>query len=165
MNLKMTKHKRAIILALFFQTMAIVSYSQSQTASIKNTEWLIGTWVNENKTGNIYETWIKRNNRELIGKSYKIKEQDTVVIETVRLVKESDNLFYIPTVSNQNQGKPVRFTMTQLTASEMKFENPKHDSPQVIYYRKEGENDLLAEIWVLRDGQTRKIQFPMKRIR
>jgi len=157
--------KRAIILMLLFQMVVIVGHSQSQNSKIKKTEWLIGTWANETKRGNIYETWIKLNDRELFGKSYKIQKQDTVVMETVRLVEAPDNLFYIPTVSNQNQGKPVRFAMTQLTESEMKFENPEHDSPQVIYYRKEGEKDLLAEIWTVSNGQTRKIQFPMKRIR
>ncbi|MEM7552113.1 MAG: DUF6265 family protein [Bacteroidota bacterium] len=161
----MIQKRTILLLVLLFQMMVIVGYSQSQNAKIKKTEWLIGTWVNETKRGNIYETWIKLNDQELFGKSYQVQEQDTVVMETVRLVEESDNLFYIPTVNNQNQGEPVRFAMSRLTESEMKFENPKHDSPQVIYYRKEGDNDLLAEIWAVRDGQTRKIQFPMKRIR
>ena len=161
----MAIHKHVILFTIIFQTISIVGYGQADSPQIKNVEWLEGTWVNETKRGSIYETWIKVSDQELFGKSYQIKEQDTLVSETVRLIEESDNLFYIPTVTNQNQGKPIRFTLTELTDSTMKFENPEHNSPNVIYYRKDGENKLMAEIWSVREGQIRKMQFPMKRIR
>jgi hypothetical protein len=68
-------------------------------------------------------------------------------------------------VKDQNEGEPIRFALTELSEDEMKFENPEHDSPQVILYRKEGDNALLAEIWSSREGDIRKIRFPMKRVK
>lgn len=137
---------------------------QSSPIDFGKVSWLIGTWVKESEKGNIYESWSLEKNQELKGISYFIQGQDTVVKETIRLVVEKDTLFFITTVVNQNDGKPVRFAMSMLTDTEMMFENPEHDFPQVIYYRQESEHTLLAEIWATVEGRIQKVSFPMKRM-
>lgn len=136
---------------------------QSSTIDFGKVRWLIGTWVNESEKGITYESWSEKNTSELEGISYLLNEQDTVVKETIRLVVEKDTLFFITIVANQNNDKPVRFAMSMLNDTEMMFENPEHDFPQVIYYRQESESSLLAEIWATDAGKIRKISFPMRR--
>lgn len=134
-------------------------------SEIKKAEWLIGTWENKTPGGSIYETWSKTNNDEFFGKSYMLKDKDTVVFETIRLVQQKDSLFYIPAVKNQNNGLPVRFGLKTISDTGLVFENPQHDFPQVISYTKINADSLVAEISGTKNGRERKQTFPMKRLK
>ena len=59
----------------------LCAWTMKQTNHIKKAEWLIGTWENKTPKGSIYETWSKASDNELTGKSYIVKEQDTIVFE------------------------------------------------------------------------------------
>ena len=89
------------VLAIF-SVIIFCSWSLQPKNEIKNAEWLIGTWENKTPNGTIYETWAKVSDIEFSGKSYMLKEKDTIVFETIRLIQENNNLFYIPKVKNQN---------------------------------------------------------------
>ena len=135
-----------------------------QQSKIKQAEWLVGTWENKTAKGSMYESWVKQNDSVLIGKSYMLKGKDTVVFESVRLVQERANLFYIPIVKNQNNGLPVRFALKTISNEKMVFENSAHDFPQVIWYAKTGADSLVAEISGIEEGKERKETYPMKKI-
>jgi hypothetical protein len=151
-----------------FAIMAVIffcSWTAQQKSEIKKAEWLIGTWENKTQRGSIYENWTKISDDELSGKSYVIKEKDSIIFETIRLVKEQDNLFYIPKVKNQNGDLPVRFTATIVSDMELRFENLQHDFPQIISYTKINADSLVAEISGTKNGKDRKQTFPMKRVK
>lgn len=143
----------------------LCNYGAHAQSQIKKAEWLTGTWENKTSRGNLYEEWKKINNYEFTGKSYMLKEKDTIVFETLRLVAEGNTLFYIPTVKNQNDGKPVKFALKTLSDTQMVFENPQHDFPQVITYTKIRPDSLVAEISGSRNGQQRKQVFPMRKVK
>jgi hypothetical protein len=132
---------------------------------ISQAGWLIGTWENKTLKGSVYETWKRLNDNEYAGKSYLIKEKDTIVFENIRLVEEQNGLFYIPVVKNQNNGLPVRFAVKTISATQLIFENPQHDFPQIISYTRIGADSLVAQISGIRNGQERKQLFPMKRVK
>lgn len=121
-------------------------------AAIENMKWLIGTWENRTSRGSTYETWIQINESEFFGKSYAIKGKDTIVFETVKLIQKEDALLYVPTVQNQNDGKPVVFICTYISASKLIVEAPNHDYPQKISYTRIGKDQLVAEISGAKDG-------------
>jgi len=153
---------------LFIAIISLVilcALATKQTNDIKKAEWLIGTWKNTTPRGSIYETWSKANDNEFSGKSYIVKEKDTVVFENIRLVQEQDGLFYIPAVKNQNDGLPVRFATQTISETLLVFENPRHDFPQIISYTKISADSLVAEISGTKNGQERKQTFPMKRVK
>jgi len=135
-----------------------------QANDINKASWLIGTWENKTSRGIIFEAWKKVSDLEMSGMSYVINGNDTIVFESIRLVQEQDGLYYIPVVKNQNDGLPVRFAMKSISETQMVFENPQHDFPQVISYKKVSADSLVAEISGLRDGQERKQAFPMRRV-
>lgn len=135
------------------------------TPNLKETEWLIGTWKSTVSNGNLYETWAKKNNQELIGKSYLIKNGDTIVLENIRLVQEKDQLFYIPTVVRQNNNLPVRFALKTSSQNKLVFENRTHDFPQIISYTKITSDSLVAEIAGIEKGKKRIESFPMSRVK
>lgn len=140
------------------------AWTIKQTNDITKAEWLTGTWENKTARGSIYETWNKTSETELAGKSYIVKEKDTVVFENIRLVQEKDGLFYIPAVKNQNDGLPVRFANKTISETQLVFENPQHDFPQVISYTKITPDSLVAEISGTKNGRERRQLFPMKRV-
>lgn len=143
----------------------LVAWSTKQINELTKAKWLIGTWENKTSRGSIYETWKTENNNEFSGKSYIVKEKDTLVFENIRLVQQQDGLFYIPTVKNQNDGLPIRFATKTISANQLVFENLQHDFPQIISYTKITSDSLLAEISGTKNGQVRKQTFPMKRVK
>ncbi|WP_340062975.1 DUF6265 family protein [Ascidiimonas aurantiaca] len=143
----------------------LCAWTTVQTNDIKKAEWLIGTWENKTPKGSIYETWNKTDDRNILGKSYIIKEQDTLIFETIQLIQEHDGLYYIPTVKSQNNGLPVRFSVKTISNTQMVFENTKHDFPQIISYTKITTDSLVAEISGIKNGLERKQIFPMKRMK
>ncbi len=153
-----------IVLAIISVVIFCCWTTQQQT-KIKNAEWLIGTWENKTQRGSVYETWTKKSSMELLGKSYTLNGKDTIIFETVKLIHEKNNLFYIPTVKNQNNSLPIKFTLKKQSDELLVFENPKHDFPQKISYTKINADSLVAEISGLVKGKERQQTFPMKRVK
>ncbi|MFL9483421.1 DUF6265 family protein [Chitinophagaceae bacterium LWZ2-11] len=143
----------------------LCAWTTKLKSEIKKAEWLIGTWENKTPKGSIYESWIKISKNEFSGKSYAMKEKDTIIFETIRLVQEDGSLFYIPTVKNQNDGLPIRFALKIVSDTTLVFENPQHDFPQIISYTKIGTDALVAEISGNKNGHPHKQTFPMKRVK
>lgn len=152
-------------LFVVFGIIILSAWTKKQTSNIQKAQWLIGTWENKNQKGSIYETWSQTNNNEYSGKSYIVKEKDTIVFENIRLVQNQDGLFYIPIFKNQNDGLPIRFAIKTISDTQLVFENKEHDFPQIISYTKIGVDSLIAEISGIKKGQERKQTFPMKRMK
>jgi hypothetical protein len=139
------------------------SRAGAQTFSMTDAKWLIGKWENQTQRGRMVEEWTRTNDSVFSARSYMINAQDTILLESVQLKKEGNELFYIPTVKGQNNEQPVRFKLSAMKAGSMVFENPAHDFPQKISYTLLDKDSLMAEISGIVNGVERKRQFPMKR--
>ncbi len=144
--------------------------SQSETTippagKIESAGWLIGSWKSNTPDGVAYEVWVKESGSAYAGKSFFVKGSDTIPQETVKLEQKGNDLLYIPTVNGQNDGKPVIFTSTNVTDSEMVFENQAHDFPQKISYKRIGADSLLAVVSGNVSGKMHSESFPMGRVR
>ena len=156
--------------ALGVMTISIVSAQPGTSGHkrqlhLKKAAWLLGDWQNKTARGISSESWKKLNDSTFLGKSYVLRGTDTVSAEHIRLEEHNGTLYYIPTVKNQNEGKPVIFTMTTALANGFIFENPKHDFPQKISYDLIGKDSLMAEISGTYKGKQRAIKFPMGRVK
>lgn len=134
------------------------------TQPIEQAHWLSGTWAFQSPQGTLYENWSVSSPTTMDGKSYVLNEADTVIFETIQLIQEPDQLYYVPTVKNQNDGEPVRFALTRQTPGELVFENPEHDFPQIISYTQINQDSLVAVISGMVQGQERRQRFPMGRV-
>ena len=132
-------------------------------AEIEKVSWLIGNWENISKEGTLLESWEKKNDSTLIGTSFFIQNKDTIFTEQIALEEREKELFYIPTVSDQNNGKPVSFMLTSATKKQLVFENPAHDFPQKITYNAIGKDSLIAEVSGLQNGKMHSEVFNMKK--
>jgi len=129
---------------------------------IQSAEWLIGRWENTDDQGTLSETWKKDSDSSFAGASYYVSGGDTIFSESIRLVEMDGGLHYIPSVSDQNEGKPVDFTLIHTTTNEFIFENRKHDFPQNIRYTLTNDS-LIAVISGKQKGKPHQEVFAMKR--
>lgn len=135
--------------------------SENKFDKLQKMEWLVGNWEQKLPDGIVSENWIKENDSTYSGKSYFIKEKDTVHLERIILTQKNETLLYIPTVSGQNNDEPVTFTMTSDTENTFSFENPAHDYPKKITYKKVSPTSLIATISGTQQGKQSQESYPM----
>ncbi|QTE36947.1 DUF6265 family protein [Mucilaginibacter gossypii] len=140
-------------------------FGQQKNQPITHAKWLIGSWKNQSAKTVDIETWKKLNDSTFIGRSYSLTGADTVSSEHIRMEQHKGQLYYIPTIKNQNDGKAVIFTLISSDNKHLIFENPEHDFPQKITYTQITNDSLVAEISGTKKGRQKAIQFPMKRVR
>lgn len=132
-----------------------LSFAQ-QSAQLK---WMLGVWKLNVGSGVIVEEWKIANDSTLTGKSSFVKNgTDTVPQETIELAYRNGDWYYSPIVKNQNNGQPVPFKIILLKGTEFISENPTHDFPQRIAYRRI-KNQLFASIEGKRNGKYGKQNF------
>lgn len=130
---------------------------------IELARWVLGSWYYVSSDATNYEIWEIVNDSTFSGRSYSINNGDTVSSEFINLLQRKGELAYVPTVSGQNKGMPIQFTLTFISGDKMIFENPDHDFPQMITYQHLVPDSLVAEISGVIEGERRVIRFPMQR--
>lgn len=91
----------------------------------------------------------------------------TIVRDTVRewehlsISQTAAGLAYVAKPSGQAE---ATFPVTQMSDTLLVFENPAHDFPQRILYRRRGADSVIARIEGPRGGQVRGIDFPFARV-
>ncbi|QHS59108.1 YciI family protein [Chitinophaga agri] len=117
--------------------------------------FLQGTWKVEHKE--IYEHWDSLNDGNLKGFSYFLKDGQMTVSEYLDITRKGSNIVYTASVVRQNGGKAVSFKLTQ-SAGALTFENPAHDFPKKVVYKKMTDQELEVTI---SDGKAKSETFRM----
>jgi len=79
-----------------------------------------------------------------------------VFAEALRIEARAEGVFYVATP----EGEPTTaFRLTRGTDAEAVFENPAHDFPTRITYRREGADGLVAVV----EGPARRVEFVLAR--
>lgn len=125
---------------------------------------LSGLWQTDTGEGMLYEEWSKSSGNTMYGKSYMVEGTDSTVFERVELSKKDSGIYYIPTVRDQNQRKPVYFKLITSNDSAFIFENKQHDFPQRIIYRFVNEDSLVARIEGDVKGEARSLDYFYRRV-
>lgn len=139
----------------------LLFFSCSQAwAQLKEFEWLVGSWKRQNKSS--YEVWkVASDGKSLVGKSFKVLEQDTVFLEDITIVFKEGSYYYVPDVAGK-QG-PVYFKVSTYHNFGFEATNPDHDFPKVIRYeliRNEDRTLLHAAI----EGNGKTIPFSFEKM-
>lgn len=120
----------------------------ADTQTLADLSWIEGCWrtpaPREAESGaQITEVWIRPPMPALLGYSYTIGEGETQGWEQTR-IEAIDGVPHF--VAMPNGGPPVRFRLSDGDeANYARFENPEHDYPQRVEYRRTG-NRLSAAI-------------------
>jgi hypothetical protein len=154
--------KSTLIIAISLLLISCQNKAEREFEKLEKMNWIIGQWENKTPEGYLTETWTKDNDSTFSGKSYFIvKEKDTVHFESIVLMQVNDDLIYQPIVKGQNEDQPVDFKLTSETENSFSFENPKHDYPQKITYKKNNDKSLTATISGVQQGKQSSESYPM----
>jgi hypothetical protein len=95
--------------------------------------WLIGTWkVNG---ADEFERWTSGDTlHDLTGVAFRIHEGDTLITEAITLTHYEGAFHYVPDVAGDQP--PIDFKITSYDANSFIAENPKHDFPKIIRYKR-----------------------------
>lgn len=147
--------RRKILLSCLLIICCHLAYAQRSAAF----NWLEGTWVFAAGKGMIVEKWQIADDSTLKGQSFFVKDgKDTIPQEKIELSYRNGSWAYIPTALGQNNDQPVVFSIIFFRGTEFIAENPAHDFPQRIAYRRIKEQ-LLASIEGKRNGKFGKQNF------
>lgn len=102
---------------------------------LEKANWLLGSWEFKNENGTLQEIWTSKNDSTFAGQSYFINKKDTIHNETIDLIEDNGILKYVATIKGENQNLPTTFNFSETEENELKFENPKHDYPSLIFYK------------------------------
>ena len=130
--------KYLIILVSLFVSNHVVS--QEISLSFMEGEWKVSD-------KEVYEAWKPSDANILIGEAYTIKENGSKKIAerlAIRMVKK--DIVYSAMVPNQNAGKAIDFVLNQIDENTYSFENPNHDLPKKIIYKKVSDSELFVVV-------------------
>lgn len=126
-------------------------------ATLKDFEWLAGAWEGD---GGFEEHWMAPAGGLMLAMGRQTKGDETLFYEFIRLEERKGVVTYNVSVMG---GKEVAFTLTSLKDGEAVFENPKHDFPTTIRYRREKDGSLSARIEGTQNGKPAGEDFKMKK--
>lgn len=147
---------------LLFTLLFEISCS-TQKAPLEAFKKLSGTWVEANGDSKFIETWTWKNDTLLIGSSLMTVGKDTAFSEKIQLVAQNDSIYYIPAVSNQNNGETIRFGLISSKENEWVFENKKHDFPTQIIYTFKEKDSLIVVVKGSENGRKQAYTFRMQK--
>ena len=129
---------------------------------IQQAAWLQGCWESTTRQGIVEEHWMAPRGRNMLGVSRTVNGERLVAFELVVLREQDERLAYEAHPSGQ---KSAVFVSSTVTDSDLLFENPKHDFPQRVGYKRGGPDLLHAWIEGVRNGQSRRVDFEYRRVK
>lgn len=132
----------------------------SATAAEPALDWLTAHWCGGDDDRRIDEVWLPEAGGILLGMSRTLRGTKLESFEFMRIVADGEKpAFHV----QPNGAPPTVFTMAERGEGWIRFENPAHDFPNRIEYRRSGDR-LHAEIaGPGRDGKTMTIPFDYRR--
>lgn len=97
----------------------------------------------------------------MMGMSRTVRGDSLIELEQVRIESRGSDLVYIAFPLRQ---ATAEFTGSVTAGGDVSFENPRHDFPTKISYRKQGADSLVASIEGKRGGRARMIEYPYRRV-
>jgi hypothetical protein len=123
--------------------------------------WMQGCWAMVNQERTVEEQWMAPRGKTMIGTSRTVQGANLVSYEFMMIRQDDDQIAFEVRPSGR---APVIFKATTITDSSVVFENPQHEFPQKIGYRRAGDNAMDAWIEGNRDGETRRVEFPYTQV-
>lgn len=152
------------ILSVGFLFAAAVSLFGQQAAKVDDLGWIAGCWeINDTaKNRVVSEQWMKPAGGVMLGMARTVRNGKAVNWEFTRLIEKDGSVFYVAKPS-QNAAETF-FKLVRSSANEAAFEDPNHDFPQRIIYRRSGDK-LTARIEGTNDGKPLAIDYPYVRVK
>ena len=146
-------------LRLSSRAAALAPQAPPPAPTITDVAWIAGCWDLTRNGRHVGETWTAPEGGTMMGVSRTVAGGKTTEWEFLIIREGARGLEYVAKPSRQAE---ATFTASRASASEVTFENPAHDFPQRISYKRDGDA-LTAAIEGPMNGQTRRIEFPYRK--
>jgi hypothetical protein len=137
--------------------------SAGQKSGVDRLDWMSGCWAFDDGKERIEESWLKPAGLTMIGMSRTVAGGKTVFTEHTQIGEVNGQIAY--TVSLGLGVKPVAFKLIKISDREAVFENPEHDFPRRIIYRRESADALFARIEGKKRGVDQAVDYHYNRSR
>ena len=134
----------------------------AQDDALARLNWLAGCWELRRGDRTTIEMWMPPAGGLMLGASRTTVRGVVREFEQVRLAVREGRVVYTASPSGQAQ---TEFTTAAVGDSGFTVENPAHDFPQRIGYKRRGADSLIARIEGNTPGGPRGIDYPMRRVR
>ena len=130
--------------------------------TIADIAWISGDWQTEpGGKRQIDEHWTTVAGASMLGMSRTVAGEKTIEFEYLRIEQRADGIYYVAYPQGRCPG--TDFKLTRASATEAVFENPQHDFPKRIIYRKTGDDLLTASVDA--GENTKAISYAYRRIK
>ena len=138
-------------------------FAQEKAVTISDLAWMKGCWSWTRNGHETAEHWLKPAGGTMLGISRTVANGKTVEFEFTQIRQdEKGDIFFTAKPSGQPE---ATFKMIKGSGNEVIFENPQHDFPQRVIYRRQDDNSLLGRIEGVSTGKEKSVDFPMMRVR
>jgi hypothetical protein len=137
---------------------AITSAPQQPTP--KSVAWLAGCWRMVSGSRVIDEMWMPEKGGVMLGVSRTVRADSMMSYEFLRIYGRSATLVYAANPSGQT---PAEFIATLPVRDSVVFDNPSHDFPQRLVYRRVSSDSLNARVEGTIGGNRRTQSFAYRR--
>ena len=139
---------------------AVGRIDAAQAPAVDRLAWLEGCWQQDRGTAVVEEHWMKPFGGSLIGMGRTVAGGKTVEYEFLRIAEVGGVLAYIAQPSGQAE---ATFPVKALADGQVVFENPSHDFPQRVIYRRNADGSVTARVEGTLNGRARGQDFPYRR--
>lgn len=127
---------------------------------IARAAWLVGRWETDEPDRIVEEHWLAPRGDAMLGVGRTLEGGQMVGTELIVLREKDGRLLY----EAHPSGQPAAvFPATTISDTLLVFENPVHDFPQVIGYRRLEDGGLAAWVEGRLDGVPRRMEFAYRR--
>jgi uncharacterized protein DUF6265 len=129
--------------------------------SIATVAWMQGCWQSSTPERSVYEQWTAPQAGSMLGVGRTVRGERLIEYEFVLLQERDGRLAYEAHPSGQPSAV---FTSSTVGDAMVVFENPEHDFPQRVGYRKEGADAVVAWVEGTEKGKPRRLEFSYHRV-
>jgi hypothetical protein len=152
--------QRSLILPLAAFVLA-GSMALAQELRVDRVGWLQGCWRSSGGPATVEEQWMAPRGGSMLGMGRTVRGAKTTDYELVLITEMNGRLAY----KAHPAGQPsATFLSTTASDATVVFENPAHDFPQRVGYRRDGADTLQAWIEGQASGKSRRIDFSYQRV-
>jgi Domain of unknown function (DUF6265) len=149
------------MLPIVLAVLAIMQSPRTPTApSVSDVGWIAGCWDFTGNNRHVAEQWMQVEGDTMIGMSRTVVGGKTTAWEFLMIRSGPKGLEYVAKPSGQAEAV---FSAASASAAEVVFENPAHDFPTKIIYKRERDS-MTASTEGPMNGQTRRIDFPYTKV-
>lgn len=149
---------KPLVTAALVLALATAVPVQGADFAVADLTWMAGYWTGSD--GAVEELWLAPAEGLTVGIHRDTRNKERVFFEYLRIETRSDGVYYLSTPSNQPE---AAFKLVEYDpGTRAVFENPGHDFPQRITYRRDGD-ELSVGISGQIDGEEKSSEWAFTR--